>query len=284
MFAAEHRRPFAAFLLVCAAGFLITAFGLRSQVVQVLVDNGAPAALVGVVAPDVMLGERLNSKPAPPVVAAREVPTETLEVPDAPAASAPSTTTLRPASTDRRSTAPARKHRGSKAAGAHAAPRSATSTASVRTPSHQPAATPTPAPVTPPSAGKPSPPRGEQPAPATPSRPGNPTVIAPTRPDAGPGNGNGNGHGKGHGNGAGRGHGDGHVRGDRGHQGDRGRHSSPPRPGRQESRHEGRHDAAPRHSGSPDRARHDQSRGSRHDAGRGDRGPRHGHQGRSGRH
>ena len=51
-------------------GFLITGFGLRTQVVQVLVDTGAPAALVGVVAPDVMLGETLSSKPAPPAEAA----------------------------------------------------------------------------------------------------------------------------------------------------------------------------------------------------------------------
>ncbi len=74
MLAAEHRRPFAAFLVVCAAGFLITGLGLRTQVVQVLVNNGAPAALVGVVAPDVMLGETLSSKPEPPAVAAPAVP------------------------------------------------------------------------------------------------------------------------------------------------------------------------------------------------------------------
>ncbi len=81
MFAAEHRRPFAAFLLVCAAGFLITGFGLRTQVVQVLVDNGAPAALVGVVAPDVILGETLSSKPAPPAEAA---PSASAQSPTAP--------------------------------------------------------------------------------------------------------------------------------------------------------------------------------------------------------
>ena len=63
---------------MCAAGFLITGLGLRTQVVQVLVNNGAPAALVGVVAPDVMLGETLSSKPAPPAVAAPADPAESL--------------------------------------------------------------------------------------------------------------------------------------------------------------------------------------------------------------
>ena len=84
MFDAEHRRPFAAFLLVCAAGFLITGFGLRTQVVQVLVDNGAPAALVGVVAPDVILGETLSSKPAPPAEAAPSASAQSPDGPDVP--------------------------------------------------------------------------------------------------------------------------------------------------------------------------------------------------------
>ena len=205
MFAAEHRRPFAAFLLVCAAGFLITGFGLRTQVVQVLVDNGAPAALVGVVAPDVILGETLSSKPAPPAEAAPSASAQSPDGPDVPdvrdepAASAPTTITLDPPAAAHRAAKPAvPHHRRAKAAGTHA--QSSATVAAVSTPVRPSTATPAPAPAAipapapgKPSAGKPTPVRAELQAPTTRRRAWSPTVQAPTLAAASAGRGHGHG-------------------------------------------------------------------------------------------
>ncbi len=65
MLSAEHRRPFAAFLLVCAAAAVIIGTGMRTQVVDRMVEAGAPRALVGAVAPDMVLGGSLRSAPLP---------------------------------------------------------------------------------------------------------------------------------------------------------------------------------------------------------------------------
>ena len=67
---AEHRRPFAAFLLVCAFGVAIMANGLRDQVVRVFVDSGAPRPLISAVVPDIVLGHSLRNAPAAPEPAA----------------------------------------------------------------------------------------------------------------------------------------------------------------------------------------------------------------------
>ena len=44
MMTAEHRKPLVAFFLVFAAACLIMGNGMRSQVVEVLIDAGAPAS------------------------------------------------------------------------------------------------------------------------------------------------------------------------------------------------------------------------------------------------
>ena len=178
MLAAEHRRPFAAFLLVCAAGFLITGFGLRTQVVQVLVDNGAPAALVGVVAPDVMLGETLSSKPAPPAEAAPSASAPTAPTSPTPRTSRrPPRRRRSPLTVPRLPTAP-RSRLFPTIAGRrprrHAHAQSSATVAAVSTPVRPPTATPAPAPAAipapapgKPSAGKPTPVRAELQAPTT---------------------------------------------------------------------------------------------------------------------
>ncbi len=260
MLAAEHRRPFAAFLLVCAAGFLITGFGLRTQVVQVLVDNGAPAALVGVVAPDVILGEMLRSKPAPPAEASPSASAQGPEIPDEPAASAATTITLDPPAAAHRAATPAAAHHRRVEAGTDA--QSSATVAAVSTPVRTATATLALAPATTsgkPSAGKATPARAELQAPTTTQRAGAPTVQAPTLAAAS----------------TGRGHGEGHVRRDHGTRSVRVQHTSAPTPRR--------HDSAPHHAKSRDRSRHDKSRGSRHASDHGGHSRR-GPEDRSGRH
>ena len=63
---AEHRRPFAAFLLVSAFAFAIMANGLREKVVEVIVDSGAPRPLISAVVPDILLGRSLSDAPEAP--------------------------------------------------------------------------------------------------------------------------------------------------------------------------------------------------------------------------
>jgi hypothetical protein len=63
MMAAEHRRPFAAFLMVFAVACVIIGNGLRTQVVEVLIDSGAPQEVITAVAPDMLLGEALRRAP-----------------------------------------------------------------------------------------------------------------------------------------------------------------------------------------------------------------------------
>jgi hypothetical protein len=72
MTTAEHRKPLVAFLLVFAAACLIMGNGMRSRVVEVLIDAGAPRALITAVSPDMVLGESLSS--APTSQAVRDVP------------------------------------------------------------------------------------------------------------------------------------------------------------------------------------------------------------------
>src|SRR4051812_4829382 len=63
MMSAEHRRPFAAFLLVFGFACVVMANGLRDQVVQVFVDSGAPRPLISAVVPDIVLGHSLRDAP-----------------------------------------------------------------------------------------------------------------------------------------------------------------------------------------------------------------------------
>jgi len=61
-----------AFLLVFAAACLIMGNGMRTKVVEVLLNAGAPRELITAVSPDMVLGESLSS--APRSQAVREVP------------------------------------------------------------------------------------------------------------------------------------------------------------------------------------------------------------------
>ena len=63
MMTAEHRRPFAAFMLLLAFACAIMANGLRDRVVQVFVDSGAPRPLISAVVPDILLGRSLRDAP-----------------------------------------------------------------------------------------------------------------------------------------------------------------------------------------------------------------------------
>ena len=72
MMTAEHRKPLVAFFLVFAAACLIMGNGMRTQVVEVLIEAGAPPELITAVSPDMVLGESLTS--APTSQAVREVP------------------------------------------------------------------------------------------------------------------------------------------------------------------------------------------------------------------
>jgi hypothetical protein len=63
MMSAEHRKPFAAFLVIFAAACMILGNGLRHQVINVLVGAGAPRELIAAIAPDVVLGQSLNDAP-----------------------------------------------------------------------------------------------------------------------------------------------------------------------------------------------------------------------------
>lgn len=104
---AEHRRPFAAFVVVFAAACLIMGNGLRSQVADVLVGAGAPPALVTAIAPDVLLGQSLDSAPQAQARPTSEGPTVSTDtgqqaasavvanVPPAPAATATRPTSSR---------------------------------------------------------------------------------------------------------------------------------------------------------------------------------------------
>src|SRR4051794_40754656 len=78
MLNAEHRRPFAAFLLVLAFASVVMANGLREQVVRVFVDSGGPRPLISAVVPDIVLGHSLRHAPdKAPASAAAEVPAST---------------------------------------------------------------------------------------------------------------------------------------------------------------------------------------------------------------
>ncbi len=63
MMTAEHRRPFAAFLLVFGFACVVLVNGLREQVVRVFVDSGAPRPLISAVVPDIVLGHSLHHAP-----------------------------------------------------------------------------------------------------------------------------------------------------------------------------------------------------------------------------
>ena len=64
MMIAEHRKPFAAFLLLFGFALVVMANGLRDQVVRVLVDSGASRPLISAVVPDIVLGRSLQDLPA----------------------------------------------------------------------------------------------------------------------------------------------------------------------------------------------------------------------------
>ena len=81
MMHAEHRRPFAALLLVFAAACMIMGNGLRTQVVEVLVGAGAPRPLIAAIAPDMVLGQSLINAPQAPQ-ARPPVPREVPVAPD----------------------------------------------------------------------------------------------------------------------------------------------------------------------------------------------------------
>lgn len=68
MITPEHRKPFWAFLVVTAVAAMVLANGLREQAVVVLVQRGAPTALIGALAPDLVLGGRLGLGHAPPLL------------------------------------------------------------------------------------------------------------------------------------------------------------------------------------------------------------------------
>lgn len=65
MMTAEHRRPFAAFMLLLAFACAVMANGLRDQVVKVFVSSGAPRPLISAVLPDIVLGQTLRNTPQP---------------------------------------------------------------------------------------------------------------------------------------------------------------------------------------------------------------------------
>jgi hypothetical protein len=67
MMTAEHRRPFAAFVLVTVLACLIVLNGLRAQVAEVFVGAQAPREIGTVLAPDVVLGQTLADAPPAPV-------------------------------------------------------------------------------------------------------------------------------------------------------------------------------------------------------------------------
>ena len=92
MMIAEHRRPFAAFLLLLAFACAIMANGLRDQVVRVFVESGAPRPLISAVVPDILLGRSLRDAPQaePPAEEADESAAGVVE--NGPSSSEPATT------------------------------------------------------------------------------------------------------------------------------------------------------------------------------------------------
>ena len=79
MMNAEHRRPFAAFLLLFGFAGVVMANGLREEVVRVFVDSGAPRPLISAVVPDIVLGR----SPAEPAAGSATPAAATAEVPAA---------------------------------------------------------------------------------------------------------------------------------------------------------------------------------------------------------
>lgn len=145
MMTAEHRRPFAAFVLVFAFACFVMANGLREQVVRVFVDSGAPRPLISAVVPDIVLGRSLHHAPPAPKPAA-DLATPPVE--SQPLASTPVTTVV--TSTQ---AAPSRPHRGAthhahKSHATPAKPKHTTAVAPVHVKNPTPPVTPTP-PTTP---------------------------------------------------------------------------------------------------------------------------------------
>jgi hypothetical protein len=66
MMTTEHRKPFAAFLVVFAVACLIMVNGLQTQVVRVFVGGQAPQQATGAPAPDLLLGQSLRRAPGSP--------------------------------------------------------------------------------------------------------------------------------------------------------------------------------------------------------------------------
>ena len=73
MVTTEHRKPLVAFLVVFAAACLVMGNGLRTQVVEVLIETGGSNELVTAIAPDMVLGQALDGAPQPQA-AAKKVP------------------------------------------------------------------------------------------------------------------------------------------------------------------------------------------------------------------
>lgn len=69
MMTAEHRGPLAGFLLVLAAASAILVNGLRTEVVDGLIEAGRSPALVTALAPDIVLGHALHGVAPVPATA-----------------------------------------------------------------------------------------------------------------------------------------------------------------------------------------------------------------------
>ena len=149
---AEHRRPFAAFLLVFAFACVIMANGLRDQVVEVFVELRAPRPLITAVLPDIVLGHSLRD--APPAPQPRPRPRSSRPRPGArghpgrprgPASSALASATRPPNAVDLDQRG-ARQARQAAAAPAPTAPVQlpTAGTPTVRAPTQRPAAAPSP--------------------------------------------------------------------------------------------------------------------------------------------
>ena len=175
MVTTEHRKPLVAFLVVFAAACLVMGNGLRTQVVEVLIETGGSNELVTAIAPDMVLGQALDGAPQPQA-AAKKVPAvqgpvqagaDTLAVTNSPSTTqslANSSSVQSPAGADARTVdsrkatdrrAKARASRPSRPAARTASRKSAAPKSGARAPARA-AARPAPAPK----------PAGARPAPA----------------------------------------------------------------------------------------------------------------------
>jgi hypothetical protein len=224
---AEHRRPFAAFLLLLGFAVVVMGNGLREQVVRVLVDSGAPRPLFSAVVPDIVLGHALQDAPeeAPRAVAVEPQPSsETPLAPTRTAVVTPPTAAVTVSHPHRRPqqahhakpAKPAKPNKPAKPGKAHAqAPQAPVHVPQPATPAAPATPTKPPAHVAPPKSSTPGlgPVRGSA---------GGPRGISA---GADKGHGHAYGHGHGHGNWGSR-HPDKTDRGVRGNQGIRADHST----------------------------------------------------------